>query len=104
MSDSFRHNGKVLGHIHSYTGNGTNQFDLVMEGIDALEYLFRLGEKEILHIDGGIGEVPYSWFRENILGRAHRIYPISLGYVRDRFVGPRDVPIKDTETDFAIPD
>ena len=52
MSDALRYKGKNLGWIHSYTGDGTNKFDLEMEGIGGLEQLCRLSDGEELEVEG----------------------------------------------------
>lgn len=33
MSDALKYEGRVLGWVHSWTGDGSNQFDIVVDGV-----------------------------------------------------------------------
>ena len=52
MSDALRYKGDILAWIHSYTSDDTSKFNIVMEGIGALEQLCRFSDEEILNVDG----------------------------------------------------
>ena len=73
MSDVLKYNEKNLGYVHSYIGDGTNKFDLEMEGIGGLEQLFRLFDGEELEVEG-IPPMTYRDFKDRILSRTKRIY------------------------------
>ena len=83
MSDAFSHEGKVLGWIHSYTGDSICRFNIVMEGINALEKMCRLSDAEILEVDG-MPLMNYENFKNEILGKTKRIYLSTNEYLLDR--------------------
>ena len=73
MGDALRYKGNILTWIHSYTGENRTQFNLIMEGVGALEQLCRLSDEEILEVDG-MNPMTYREFKEQIASRTRRIY------------------------------
>jgi hypothetical protein len=73
MSDALQYKGSILAWIHSYTGDDTSKFNIVMEGIGALEQLCKLSDEEILNVDG-LPPMNYGEFKKQIISKAKRIY------------------------------
>jgi len=73
MSDALRYKGSILAWIHSYAGDDTTKFNIVMEGISSLEQLCRITDEEILEVDE-MPSMTYKKFKDEILSKTKRIY------------------------------
>lgn len=75
--------GRVLGWVHSWTGDGSNQFDIVVDGVGGLEQLFRLPDESILEV--GDDSMSYEYFRKSVLDATRRIFLSQEQYTSERF-------------------
>ncbi|MEK6925757.1 MAG: hypothetical protein AABW50_00610 [Nanoarchaeota archaeon] len=73
MSDAIKYNEKVLGWIHSYTGDDTSKFNIVMEGFGSLEIMCKGSDEEILNI-GEMPSLTFKEFKDQIISKTKRIY------------------------------
>ncbi|MEK6847686.1 MAG: hypothetical protein AABX50_01005 [Nanoarchaeota archaeon] len=80
MGGSIRYYGRVA-EYKTHIVDGEVKWDLIFEGINDLECLLKMGETNIVYVDGE--GMRFSKFESEMLSKVHRIYPTKMEWVKD---------------------
>lgn len=83
MSDAIIYKTQILGWIHSFTGDGSNKFIVVMDGLKSLDAMCKLPDDEPISVEG-MPPMNCKMLKEEILARTKRIYLSEHEYLLDR--------------------
>jgi hypothetical protein len=85
MGGSIRYLGRAA-EYKTHIINKKVKWDLIFEDIHDLEALLRMGETNVVYVDGK--GMRFSEFEEKMLSKVHKIYPTRTSYVESIMENP----------------